>query len=102
MPLEGFLRPAFKYSHQAGAVATTQLKSGPGTLRAVTFNSTGAAPGVVTLADNVVPNTTNPIAIITPAGSSTPSTYEYDAVFNNGLTYTNIGGTNADVTVSFI
>ena len=98
---DGFSRPTFKYSHQAGAVASAQIKTGSGFLRTVSINSAGATPGVITLADNTVPNTTTPIAIITPAASSTSNSYEYDIGFNNGLTYTNVGGTTADVTISY-
>lgn len=100
---DGFSRPGFKYSHRAGAVAAAQVKLGGGILRGVTFGTTGATPGTVTLADNTVPDaTTNVITIIVPAANATPVTYELDVVFNNGLTYTNVGGTTADVTIAYI
>jgi hypothetical protein len=99
---DGFSRPIFKYSHQAGAVASTQIKTGPGVLRAITVGTTGATPGTITLADNTVPNTTNPITIVVPAASSNAVTYEYDIGFNSGLVYTNVGGTTADVTVCYL
>jgi hypothetical protein len=100
---DGFARPTFKYSHQAGAVATTQIKANPGVLRGITFNTVGATPGTVTLADNTVPNsTTNPIAIVVPTASVNATTYQYDIGFVNGLTYTNSGGTTADVTISYM
>lgn len=95
-------RPMFKFSHQAGAVASTQIKTGPGLLRAITVGTTGATPGTITLADNKVPDTSTPISIVVPAASSNAVTYEYDIGFNNGLVYTNVGGTTADVTISYI
>jgi len=100
---DGFARPQYKYSHQAGSVATTQIKSQPGVLRAVTVGTTGATPGTITLADNTVPNaTTNIITIIVPAANTTPVTYEFDVGFNLGLTYTAVTATTADVTISYI
>lgn len=98
---DGFTRPTFKYSHQAGAVATVVIKSQPGVLRGICFGTTGATPGTVTLADSATATTTPAIAIITPAASSVPQTYEFDIGFVNGLTYTNTGGTTADVTVLY-
>lgn len=99
---DGFTRPTFKYSHQAGSVASTQIKTGPGVLRAVTVGTTGATPGTITLADNTVPNTTTPITIIVPAANSNAVTYEFDVGFNTGLTYTAVTATTADVTVCYI
>lgn len=98
---DGFTRPTFKYAHFAGATASTQIKTGPGILRAVTLNTVGATPGTATLADNTVPNTSTPISIIADTASQTPVTLEYDIAFNNGLVYTNAGGTTADVTVCY-
>ena|ERR1700739_961633 len=98
---DGFTRPTFKYSHQAGTKASTQIKTGPGVLRGVCFGTTGATPGTITLADNVVPDTSNPITIIVPAASSVPQTYELDVGFNNGLAYTAATATTADVTILY-
>lgn len=94
-------RPTFKYSHQAGAVTNVQIKSGPGILRLVTINTSGATVGAVTLADNTVPNSSNPIAVITPVASTAPMYIEFDIGFNNGLVITG-GGSTMDVTVSYI
>ena len=94
-------RPAFKYSHQAGSVASTQIKVGPGILRAITIGTTGATPGTITLADNTVPNTTNPITIVIPTANSNAVTYEYDVQFINGLTYTAATATTVDVTICY-
>lgn len=99
---DGFNRPIFKYSHQAGAVASTVIKTGPGVLRAVTLNSVGATPGTATIADSATATTTPAIAIIADTASQTPVTLEYDIAFNNGLAYTNAGGTTADVTICYI
>lgn len=99
---DGFSRPIFKYSHQAGSVASTQIKTGPGVLRAITVGTTGATPGTITLADNKVPDTSSPITIIVPAASSNAVTYEYDVGFNNGLTYTAAVSTTADVTICYL
>lgn len=98
---DGFSRPTFKYSHKAGAVASTQIKPGHGVLRAITINTAGATPGTITLADNAVPDTSTPIAIIVPTASVNSTTYQYDIGFAAGLVYTNVGGTTADVTISY-
>lgn len=97
---DGFTRPTFKYSHQTGALTNVQVKSGPGVLRAITINTTGATVGAITLADNTVPNSSNPIAVITPVASTTPYTLQYDIGFNNGLVITGSGST-VDLTVSY-
>lgn len=97
---EGFTRPLFKYSHQTGALTNVQVKSGPGALRAVTINTTGATVGAITLADNTVPNSTNPIAVITPVASTSPLTLQYDINFNTGLVVTGSGST-VDLTISY-
>lgn len=99
---DGFARPTFKYSHQAGAVAATVIKAGPGVLRGICFGTTGATPGTVTLADSATAAATPAIAIIAPAASSVTQTYELDIAFNNGLAYTNTGGTTADVTILYM
>lgn len=99
---DGFAIPTFKYSHQAGSVSVVQIKSGPGVLRSITFGTVGATPGTITLADNTVPNTTNPIAIIVPTASLDPFTLILDIGFANGLTYTAASATTADVTISYM
>ena len=100
---DGYSRPAFKYSHQAGTKSVAQIKVGAGVLRSVTFNTVGATPGTITLADNTVPDsTTNVIAIIVPTASANATTYQFDVAFSNGLTYTAATATTADVTLSYI
>jgi hypothetical protein len=76
-------RPTFRY--QAGALAATVLKYGPGTLHRVVMNKV-ANNITLTLYDST--NTgapTLPICIVTLVANGTPATLPYDLDFVNGL-----------------
>lgn len=80
---EPISRPIFRY--QAGALAATVLKQGPGTLHRVVVNKV-ANNITLTLYDST--NTgapTLPICIITLAATGTPVSLEYGVDFVNGL-----------------
>ncbi len=83
-------RPAWKY--QAGALAATILKYGPGSLHRVTCNKTLGTS--ITLYDSI--NTgapTNPICIIDPSTGSK----EFELDFYTGLILVTVGGVDCTV-----
>lgn len=98
-------QPMFKYAHFAGAVSTTQLKTGPGILHTVTINQVGATPSGIALADSATGGITPLIASQLSGANTTipPMTVTYDVGFSNGLTFTMATAANTmDVTVSYI
>jgi hypothetical protein len=87
-------RPQWRY--QAGALAATVLKFGPGTLHRLVLNKTTGTS--VTLYDSV--NTgapANPICIVLPGGS--PLFLEYGLDFYTGLMIVTVG--SVDITVVY-
>ena len=90
-------RPQFRY--QAGALAATVLKYGPGTLHKVIVNK-NANNITCTLYDSV--NTgapTLPICVITLLASGAPATLDYGLDFVNGLIAVVVGA--GDFTVVY-
>lgn len=88
---------SFAYAH-ISTNATTTVKSGNGTLHAITVNTKGASANVATIYDSLTA-TGQVIGIIdTTAG---PAALPYDLAFSIGLTIVTATGTAADLTVTF-
>lgn len=77
--------------------ATTVVKSGYGTLRAITINTSGAT-ATATVYNNTAGSGTI-IAVINSAAN--PQTLVYDIAFTTGLTIVTAGTTPGDLTISY-
>jgi hypothetical protein len=87
----------YQYKNITGD-GTVTLKSAPGYLHTITFNSPTATE-VVTIYDNTAGSGTK-IATVTVPSSPQPVTLIYDVTFWAGLTITTATATS-DITVSF-
>lgn len=82
-----------KYAHVASAT-TTLVKTGPGTLRSITVNTTAA--GAITVYDAVT--AVAPVIAILKS-SIAEGTYTFDVNFTTGLTI--VTAAASDITVSY-
>lgn len=89
------------YAHVAsGTTAGASVTKNPCKLHTVTINTKGATSNVLTLYDNNKgDNSGNVVAIIdTTAG---PNYWLYDIDLLNGLSYSSVAGTGADITFCY-
>ena len=84
--------------HHSASNATTTIKSGAGVLKRVTVNTLGSASNTCTIYDNTAGSGTI-IAVIDPTLAR--GIFEYDLVFNTGLTIVTATGTAADLTIVY-
>lgn len=84
--------------HRSASNATTTIKSGAGVLKRVTVNTLGSALNTCTIYDNTAGSGTI-IAVIDPTLAR--GTFEYDLVFNTGLTIVTHTGIAADLTIVY-
>ena len=84
--------------HHSASNATTTIKSGAGVLKRVTVNTLGSALNTCTIYDNTAGSGTI-IAVIDPTLAR--GIFEYDLVFNTGLTIVTATGTAADLTIVY-
>ena len=84
--------------HHSASNATTTIKSGAGVLKRVTVNTLGSALNTCTIYDNTAGSGTI-IAVIDPTLAR--AIFEYDLVFNTGLTIVTATGTAADLTIVY-
>jgi hypothetical protein len=77
---------------------TTTVKSGSGVLKRIVVNKVGASSNTCTIYDNTS-GTGTIIATIDPV--HTQIVFEYDVVFNTGLTIVTATGTAADLTIVY-
>ena len=77
---------------------TTTVKSGSGVLKRIVVNKVGASSNTCTIYDNTS-GTGTIIATIDPV--HTQMVFEYDVVFNTGLTIVTATGTAADLTIVY-
>jgi hypothetical protein len=84
--------------HRSASNATTTIKSGAGVLKRVTVNTLGSALNTCTIYDNTAGSGTI-IAVIDPTLAR--GTFEYDVVFNTGLTIVTAIGSAADLTIVY-
>ena len=86
----GLERTESMWKNLSGNVTNTVYKYGPGKLHKVMANSPGTT---ISLYDNVVPNTTNPIAVIdTNKSTGLGNNFDYDIPFFNGLSVAQVAG----------
>lgn len=91
------------YAHIAAGTATTAIKTGPGILFAIVFNSPATASNVTTVYDNTAASGTV-IAIPTATSTVSPMTLSFGPhglAFNTGLTIKTATANGADMTVIF-
>lgn len=86
---------AYKQYKNIASAVTTVIKSGAGTLKSITINTTAA--GTITIYDNTSA-AGNKIATIA-ASPAIGSVFHYDVKFDVGLTIVTAGA--SDITVSF-
>lgn len=91
------------YAHIAAGQATTVVKTGPGILFAIVFNTSATATNVTTVYDNTAGSGT---VIGVPVSTSTvsPQTLTYGPhglAFNTGLTIKTATANGADMTVIY-
>lgn len=87
----------YTYANLA-ANGTTTVKSGVGTLHAITINTKGASANTATVYDNTVASGMKIATIDTTDGVGTIT---YDVAFGTGLTIVLATGTAADITVAY-
>lgn len=92
------LDPRFKYSRQ-NTNTTGTLKSGKGVLKRVVIGVKGATANVLTLYDNTTASGTVIANIDTTVQ---PGDYDFDIVFDVGLSFQIATGTAADVTIVYL
>lgn len=85
---------AGSYTNIINAQAAVVAKTGSGILHTVVVNTLGTSP-TIQLWDNTAASGTK-IGNITP---TVPGTFDFDLVFNTGLTITTAGTGGADITV---
>lgn len=92
-----YSQESYKYTHLNSNAGTT-IKSGPGTLHAISINTKGASANTCTVAD-ATSGTSPAIAVFDTTVNV--QTMFFDVEFNTGLTVTLATGTAADVTVAW-
>ena len=86
--------------HIAGATTGTLIKSGPGTLRALTINSSSNASTVALYDALNATDSTKAIAIVAMNVSAPPTYLPYEWDFNTGL-YVVVVGASTDISINY-
>jgi hypothetical protein len=94
------LEGPFTFTHKAALQAAVNLKASPAFLHAVSINSKGATSNILTLYDDALGGTTNPICVIDT--TSLVTTLFFDIATVNGLGYALAAGTAADITIIWV
>lgn len=94
MSIAGNYNLPFSYGH-ISANGTNVIKSGPGVLHAIVYNTAGA-----TATATVYDNTAGSGTVIAVLGT-TAGTFAYDVGFKTGLTIVTAGTTAGDMTVIY-
>lgn len=89
---------SYNYTH-LNANGTTSIKSGPGTLAALSINTKGGSSNTITIYDNTTGSGTI-IAVID--STSSLYTFPFYVNFSTGLTIVIATGTAPDITVSWL